>query len=175
MDNLRIKKPNRQLSLRRRHGLGQNLTSNDQVKLYKLYKQIFFGLLLIRRNPKEMNYKNIVKSLIRQYIEIKYVVDIDLVRTTDLKRNLFSFGQSVKKDLRFEANDLRILVRELRFQDKIKLDNGMVMSGEEVFIRGLFELVSGCSKSEIANQFGRDFSAQSRAFSYFINHIYNNF
>jgi hypothetical protein len=51
----------------------------------------------------------------------------------------------------------------------------MVMSGEEVLIRGLYELVSGSSKCEISNHFGRDYSAQSRVFSYFVNHVYNNF
>jgi hypothetical protein len=43
------------------------------------------------------------------------------------------------------------------------------MSGEEVFLRGLYELVSGETKHNISrNVFGRDWSAQSRAFKYFI-------
>lgn len=39
----------------------------------------------------------------------------------------------------------------------------------------MFELVTGSSKHDIANQFGRDFSAQSRAFNFFINKIYDGF
>ena len=46
------------------------------------------------------------------------------------------------------------------------------MAGEEVFLRGLFELVSGANKHEIAKVFGRDWSAQARAFKYF---MYSNF
>lgn len=58
----------------------------------------------------------------------------------------------------------------------IKLDNGIIMAGEEVFIRGLYEFVSGDNQEQIsANVFGREFSAQSRAFKYFINHIYSTF
>jgi hypothetical protein len=50
------------------------------------------------------------------------------------------------------------------------------MSGEEIFFRGMYELVSGEDQHNISsNVFGRDQSAQSRAFSYFINHIYETF
>jgi len=50
------------------------------------------------------------------------------------------------------------------------------MSGEEVFLRGLYELVSGEDQHNIsANVFGREQTAQSRAFKYFINHLYNTF
>jgi hypothetical protein len=41
------------------------------------------------------------------------------------------------------------------------------MRGEEVFLRGLYELVTAETKHNIAaNIFGRDWSAQSRAFDY---------
>ena len=50
------------------------------------------------------------------------------------------------------------------------------MIGEEVFLRGLYELCSGETQEKICvNVFGREFTQQSRAYSYFINHIYNNF
>eukprot|EP01035_Chromulina_nebulosa_P030324 gene30324-40297_t len=49
------------------------------------------------------------------------------------------------------------------------------MSGEELFIRGLYELVTGEMKSSIAEKFGRHCSDQSRAFKFFINHLYDNF
>lgn len=43
-------------------------------------------------------------------------------------------------------------------------------------LRGLFELCAGGNKQQISqNVFGRDFSAQSRSFSYFISHIYDEF
>jgi hypothetical protein len=49
----------------------------------------------------------------------------------------------------------------------------MVVSGEKVCLRGLHDLISGEDQHNIGmNDFGRDQSAQSQAFSYFINHIY---
>lgn len=46
------------------------------------------------------------------------------------------------------------------------------MRGEELFLRGLYELAGGEGQHQISNIFGRDGSAQSRAFSWFINHIH---
>ena len=60
----------------------------------------------------------------------------------------------------------------LNFPEECILDNCSNMSGEEVFLRGLYELVSGETQHNISrNVFGRDWSAQSGAFKYFINHI----
>jgi len=50
------------------------------------------------------------------------------------------------------------------------------MSGQEVFLRGLYELVSGEDQFNICeNVFGSDQSTQSRAFKFFVNHIFENF
>ncbi len=50
------------------------------------------------------------------------------------------------------------------------------MVGEEVMLRGLYELVSGEKQFNIAeNVFGREQSMQSRAFKYFIFHVYRTF
>ena len=50
------------------------------------------------------------------------------------------------------------------------------MTGEEIMLRGLYELVSGDDQCVIANEIlGRDQPAQSRAFSFFINHVYLHF
>ena len=50
------------------------------------------------------------------------------------------------------------------------------MSGKEVLLRGLYELVSGSPQFTTCEAvFGRDQSQQSRAFKFFINHIYDNF
>jgi hypothetical protein len=72
--------------------------------------------------------------------------------------------------------DLYRLIRALRLPDKVVLSNGSTMSGEELLLRGLYELVSGEDQYNIAtNIFGRDQSQQSRCFTYFINYIYDNF
>ena len=50
------------------------------------------------------------------------------------------------------------------------------MRGEEVFLRGLYELSGGENQLKISSfVFGRDGTAQSGAFKYFINHIYDKF
>ena len=50
------------------------------------------------------------------------------------------------------------------------------MSGVKVCLRGLYELISAEDQHNIArNVVGREQFAQSRAFSFFINHIYENF
>ena len=51
--------------------------------------------------------------------------------------------------------------------DKYTLENGSVMSGEEILLRGLYELVSGDDQHVITEKmFGRDQSQQSRAFKF---------
>lgn len=49
------------------------------------------------------------------------------------------------------------------------------MKGETIFLRGLYELVSDEDQYNISNNvFDRDQSTQSRAYSWFINHIYDS-
>ena len=50
------------------------------------------------------------------------------------------------------------------------------MAGEEVMLRGLYELVSGEDQYNIAeNVFDREQSQQSRAFYFFIDHVFTTF
>jgi hypothetical protein len=53
--------------------------------------------------------------------------------------------------------------------------NNQTLSGEEVFLRGLFELVTGSTQYHISSTFGREQPLQSFAFSFFIHHIYETF
>jgi hypothetical protein len=72
--------------------------------------------------------------------------------------------------------DLSRVFKCLRIPDAVKLSNGSPMSGVEVFLRALYELVSGEDQYNICeNVFGREQSQQSRAFSWFINHVENYF
>ena len=80
-----------------------------------------------------------------------------------------------KEFLRFRKEDLMNLFTLMRFPDVVSFDNQSSMSGLEVFIRGLYELVTGHKKTAVAEKFGRHPSDQSRAFKYFINHIYDTF
>ena len=115
LNNYRPRKPNNKLSLRRRNGLGQNLTSNDQVNLRKTNKLIYLVLVLVNKFPNDDKYKNILRPLYANLLRLKYVDDIPLEPTRNFRRNIASFGQSIKKDLRFEAQHIRLLIKELKF------------------------------------------------------------
>ena len=80
-----------------------------------------------------------------------------------------------KEFLRFRKEDISDLYLLLQFPDKVRLENRSTMSGEEVFMRGLYELCTGAKKTLVSEVFGRHPSDQCRAFNYFISHIYNNF
>lgn len=94
-----------------------------------------------------------------------------------LDRGINSFSESdCYIFFRFTKVHLRCLNNLLQFNNKVIFDNEEHMGGEEVFLRGLYELVSGETKHKIArNVFGRDGSSQSRAFLYFINHMVDKF
>ena len=80
-----------------------------------------------------------------------------------------------KEFLRFRKEDISDLYLLLQFPDKVRLENRSTMSGEEVFMRGLYELCTGAKKTLVSEVFGRHPSDQCRAFNYFISHIYNIF
>lgn len=73
-------------------------------------------------------------------------------------------------------HDLKRLLELLKFPALVRFGNRSVLPGEEILLRGLYELCQGGSKHTIsANVFGREWSSQVRAFNYFIDHIHDNF
>ena len=79
-------------------------------------------------------------------------------------------------NFRFCQPDLSRLFTALHFPEWIIFDNRGKMRGEEVFLRGLYELVTGENQHRSSTHiFGREGTTQSRAFKAFINHIYDNF
>ena len=71
--------------------------------------------------------------------------------------------------------DLPRLLRALRIEEVVHFPNRSAMSGEEVMLRGLYELVTGNDQADALEFFGRNQSDQSRAVTWFINHTYINF
>jgi len=79
-------------------------------------------------------------------------------------------------DFRFRQHHLTELFEGLRFPDVVHFSNRSVLPGEEVFLRGMYELSTGMVQHRIArNIFGSSDSVQSRAFLAFIDHIYDHF
>ena len=118
-----------------------------------------------------------LEAVILKYLSLKVATDEDMEKCERYNRTIESFSPcDCKIFFEFKKTDLSRLFPLLRFPDICTFDNKSVMSGEEVFLRGLYELVSGETKHNVSrNVFGRDWSAQSRAFKYFINHMYDNF
>ena len=97
---------------------------------------------------------------------------IDLCARTILKNVTYKFS---KEFLCFQKEDISDLYLLLRLPDIVPLKNRSTMSGEEVFMIGLYELNTGAKKALVSEVFGRHLSDQYRAFNYFLSHIYNNF
>lgn len=175
---VKLRKKARNLYYRRRF---LALTSNDQVKVRKL-KLLILALIHTLQNAEKTSQEPIEKALkvcIIQYLSIS--VDFshgDALLPIPIRSvGVGSFSDSdCWLFFRFTRSDLERLLHLLRFPCRVKLDNRIPMNGEQVFLRGLYELASGENQHKIgAHVFGGDSSVQSRAFSFFINHVYENF
>jgi len=140
-----------------------------QAVMCKIYKT---------EDPLEREDLNhMLDAVVMKYLSIKVVEDDGMEQCGRYNRTIESFSPSdCKIFFEFKKKDLFRLFHLLQFPDTCRFDNRSSMSGEEVFLRGLYELVSGETKHNISrNVFGRDWSAQSRAFTYFVTHIYETF
>ena len=119
-------------------------------------------------------YQNLAWAAYHVYLNIKYMMSPELPRYIDQRRELDSFDEiDCWTFFKCKKEDIRRFYRVLKFPERCVLSNGINMSGEEVFCRGMYELVSAEDQHNISkNMFGRDQSAQSRAFTFFIDHIY---
>ena len=77
---------------------------------------------------------------------------------------------------KFNKEELQRIFNMMTFPDECKFDNNGSMSGEEVFLRGLYEACNSGNKQVICETLmGGEYTRQSRAFIYFIEHIYDRF
>ena len=172
-----FKKPARKLSLRKRF---LALTSNEAVYIRSLDKRLLklmTGLKQLRLSKQcKSEGISLAKAIAEEIINNMIQPAIQLPSIPSLRNTIDSFSDSECWNF-FETRkeDLHRLKVNLEFEDKCILENGSVMSGEEVLLRGFYELVSGADQHEITAIFGKDQPLQSRAFKYFINHIYDNF
>lgn len=179
MATFRIRKPAKHMSYRRRFS---SLTSQEQVKLRKLRKIWLCVLIKLKTQYLVEEIRNrlllVLKLVTVRYLHI--IVDPDYVpleRPLRTNRTIESFSSSdCYIFFQFSKPDLTRSINLLRFPDEITFDNGAKFCGEEVFLRGLYELVSGETKYKIAvNVFGRCYTEQSRAFRWFIKYMYGRY
>ena len=175
--SLYVKKPSRHTSYRKRQ---LRLDSNDQVRTRRLKKLILF--LMADVNRKEGEEKEVadmaLKASIACYLRIVVCDDANQferpLRTIFVRIGSLS-DSDCKIEFSFNRAEMTRMLDLLRFPDEVTFDNRAVMYGEEVFLRGLYELVGGENKQKICKTFGREFSAQVRAFSWFMDYMFVNF
>ena len=167
----------RYISVRRRF---QALTSQERVLATKLQKLVLVSMFQARSvesDEEREKISGLAHLALRKYCTILYFEDEGLPRPIRLDRRIASFSASQCWNF-FETRDedLIRLLRALRLPEMCTLRNGSTMAGEEVMLRGLLELVTGDNQYNIAeNVFGREQSQQSRAFYFFVEHVFTTF
>jgi hypothetical protein len=140
-----FKKPARKLSLRKRF---LALTSNEAVYIRSLDKRLLklmTGLKQLRLSKQcKSQGISLAKAIAEEIINVMIEPTIQLPSLHSLHTTIDSFSNSETK-----KEDLYRLLVNLKFEDKCILDNGSVLSGEKVLLRGLYELVSGADQYEI--------------------------
>jgi hypothetical protein len=156
------------------------LSSNDQIKSRKLMKLV---LILAAKLDREKDatererlqraFRLVAVGYLSLVVEPEYVLE----RPIRFYRTIASFTDSDAVLLfRFQRIHLSRLQTLLRIPATVTFSNRTTMSGEELLLRALYELVSGeCQHSICINVFGRDAPTQSRAFGWFINYMYSTF
>jgi len=181
-----IRKVSHKLSYNKRY---LRLTSHEQVEIRKIKKLIYIFLIKLNIDKKDLKVYDkkqldkltlCLKLCIIKYLSIT-IADPSTVdkyhRPARTNRTIASFTRASSFNyFRFHRNHLELLKTLLKFPEIVRFSNRSKMKGEEILLRGLYELCSGECQHKIAdNLFGRHMSDQSRAFKWFINHIYDNF
>jgi len=92
------------------------------------------------------------------------------------KRTIVSFTDSdCSIYFRFLKEDLKLLISLLKFPERVTFESGHSLQGEELFLRGLYELVTAENQHRMCrNVFGGQQPRQSMSFNYFTDFIYDN-
>ena len=133
------RKPSYKLSYRYRW---LRLTSHDQVELRKLRKFFLFGLALHHSGLDDNRLIDLLVHVSMSYMSIIFIFDpIPPLNSLRLRTSFDEFSESdCFIFFRFQKPDLHLLCHLLGFPAKVVFDNGCTMSGEEIFLRGLYEL-----------------------------------
>jgi hypothetical protein len=153
------------------------MSSHEFVEAKSLRK-IIMMLFILRKKRKSFNKLLRVALILYASKVLECPSDLEpLERPIHMHITVGSFTSSnCKSFFRFNKEDLLEMIHELELPEWCYFSNRSKMRGEEVFLRGIYELVSGATKHIICETvFGREWSAQSRAFTYFINFMYERY
>jgi hypothetical protein len=170
----RLRKPAKQLSYRFRH---RAITSHEQVEAKK-WRKLFLFFLIMSFSNKFLKNAHVIPAI--KYFSIVLEDSEGPVIAEKPERKdvtVDSLKHSTAKIFfNFRKDDLSRLIELFKFPEDCILENGSKMKGEEVFLRGLFELSTGENQERMCILlFGREQTQQSRAFKYFIHHMYTKY
>lgn len=154
---MKLKKVSRNLTYTKRY---KALDSHDQVKKRRLRSFLLSIMtILIGIHQPISHYTNNTNNRLRHYqiisflfgiVSLRYlhlVIDHEEEEETEqrrLNKRIEDFSPSdCKLFFRFLKPELYLLVEVLRIPEEVKLGNRYKMGGEEVFLRGLYEICSG--------------------------------
>jgi hypothetical protein len=165
-------------SIRKRH-----LALRSQQLARSTYLKSCSLLLLIQcvrlRNNPNARLIGLTRLVILSYYKVAYNSNIQWNLPSPLRwhTSFDSFSSDVCYNFfRIEKHHLQRYFAALRFDERCTTKNRLTFSGEEIMLRGYYEMVSGEDQFSIAtNIFGRDQAAQSQALSYFVDHLYDTF
>ena len=169
MPHFVIKKPNRYLSIRKRYVESYFLSSNDQVFL-RGARIIAARLALTLKFDASLDIaarRRVVllqMTTLRRHDQLLAGSPTRLPALSSRGRSLDSFDEcDIGYYFKNTKSDLKRLFELLSFKRRHIHPNRSVMSGEEVFLRGYFELRNGFDQYNIAGIFGGHQSTQSFA------------
>ena len=129
--------------------------------------------LLIGADHREIELHNdLLGELCAHVCSILCIPDTDRsLWNRRLNRGIDSFtDEQIKNDFHFQNRDqLRMVFRCFRIPQKITLDNGCVVSGEEAFLVTVFRMAWPRKLTQIEGIFGRDYSLWSRVINFMLN------
>jgi hypothetical protein len=172
--NFQRRKTSKQLSYRFRY---KAMSSHDQVEARK-WKKLLLIVLILSFTNKVIKNSFVIPAL--KYFSLILENSEDHEEEIRPLRKVVSVDSytpsTCKLFFQFKKRDLSHLIELFKFPEVVRFDNRSTMSGEEVFLQGLHELVSGENQERMCHTlFGREHTQQSRAFTWFIDHMYNNY
>jgi hypothetical protein len=152
MAGFKVRQKAKAYSYRKRH---LALTSHEQVQSRRIKKFILALMVKQKQEEKiqqldssrEELFESVLKVLAARYLSIVCVgeeEEQEVERRPSQNRTIESFTASeCKINFRFHKEHLQRLMNVLRFPAVVKFQNRRKLRGEEVFLRGLYELCSG--------------------------------
>ena len=167
----------RRLSIHRRH---EALSSLEQVKCRCLLKLFHLCAGAARKKANDNKKRHKLKRIANYYLMRRLeILTQSFEESTITERKYLGFNDfstdECRNYFRCAKPHLNRIKACLRIPGKIKFKNRTTMSGEELLCRALYEICSGIDQYKISKLFGGDQPLQSRAYSWFCLHVYDNF